>query len=121
MSTKKMFKGMDDFQQECRRRLIFWYAEQGGDVPTYEQTFVVWGCKTLQNMKCLVSTSMPDTIYAEYTYNGDDLGATVGNIINCSYKLMAQIKPDALLILGDTNSALSAISAKRLKVPICYI
>ena len=44
---------------------------------------------------------------------GDDLGATVGNIINCSYKLMKQIKPDALLILGDTNSCLSAISAKR--------
>ena len=45
---------------------------------------------------------------------GDDLGATVGNIINCSYKLMATIKPDALLILGDTNSCLSAIAAKRL-------
>ena len=45
---------------------------------------------------------------------GDDLGATVGNIINCSYKLMNQIKPDALLILGDTNSCLSAIAAKRL-------
>ena len=44
---------------------------------------------------------------------GDDLGATVGNIINCSYKLMNQIKPDALLILGDTNSCLSAIAAKR--------
>ena len=47
---------------------------------------------------------------------GDDLGATVGNIINCSYKLMNQIKPDALLILGDTNSCLSAISAKRLHI-----
>ena len=41
---------------------------------------------------------------------GDDLGSTVGNIINCSYKLMNQIKPDALLILGDTNSCLSAIN-----------
>ena len=49
---------------------------------------------------------------------GDDLGATVGNIINCSYKLMAQLRPDALLILGDTNSCLSAISAKRLHIPI---
>ena len=48
---------------------------------------------------------------------GDDLGATVGNIINCSYKLMSRIKPDALLILGDTNSCLSAISAKRLHIP----
>ena len=52
---------------------------------------------------------------------GDDLGATVGNIINCSYKLMAQIKPDALLILGDTNSCLSAIPAKRLHIPIFHM
>ena len=52
---------------------------------------------------------------------GDDLGATVGNIINCSYKLMAAVKPDALLILGDTNSCLSAISAKRLHIPIFHM
>ena len=52
---------------------------------------------------------------------GDDLGATVGNIINCSYKLMAEIKPDAMLILGDTNSCLSAISAKRLHIPIFHM
>lgn len=52
---------------------------------------------------------------------GDDLGATVGNIINCSYKLMSQIKPDALLILGDTNSCLSAIAAKRLHIPIFHM
>lgn len=52
---------------------------------------------------------------------GDDLGATVGNIINCSYKLMSSIKPDALLILGDTNSCLSAISAKRLHIPIFHM
>ena len=52
---------------------------------------------------------------------GDDLGATVGNIINCSYKLMVAIKPDALLILGDTNSCLSAISAKRLHIPIFHM
>ena len=52
---------------------------------------------------------------------GDDLGATVGNIINYSYKLMNQIKPDALLILGDTNSCLSAISAKRLHIPIFHM
>ncbi len=52
---------------------------------------------------------------------GDDLGATVGNIINCSYKLMHEIKPDALLILGDTNSCLSAISAKRLHIPIFHM
>lgn len=52
---------------------------------------------------------------------GNDLGETVGNIINCSYKLMAQLKPDALLILGDTNSCLSAISAKRLHIPIFHM
>ena len=52
---------------------------------------------------------------------GDDLGATVGNIINCSYKLMVSIRPDALLILGDTNSCLSAIPAKRLHIPIFHM
>ena len=52
---------------------------------------------------------------------GDDLGATIGNIINCSYKLMAQINPDAVLILGDTNSCLSAISAKRLHIPVFHM
>ena len=52
---------------------------------------------------------------------GDDLGATVGNIINCSYKLMNEIRPDALLILGDTNSCLSAIAAKRLHIPIFHM
>ncbi len=52
---------------------------------------------------------------------GDDLGATVGNIINCSYKLMRAINPDALLILGDTNSCLSAIAAKRLHIPVFHM
>lgn len=52
---------------------------------------------------------------------GGDLGETIGNIISASYKLMAQTKPDALLILGDTNSCLSAISAKRLHIPIFHM
>lgn len=52
---------------------------------------------------------------------GDDLGASIGNIINCSYKMMTQIKPEALLILGDTNSCLSAIPAKRLHIPIFHM
>ena len=52
---------------------------------------------------------------------GDDLGATIGNIINASYKLMVSCQPDALLILGDTNSCLSAISAKRLHIPIFHM
>lgn len=52
---------------------------------------------------------------------GDDLGATIGNIIDKSYKLMKEIKPNALLVLGDTNSCLSAISAKRLHIPIFHM
>lgn len=52
---------------------------------------------------------------------GDDLGETVGNIISCSYKLMNEINPEAVLILGDTNSCLSAISAKRLHIPIFHM
>ena len=52
---------------------------------------------------------------------GDNLGRTVGNIIASSYELMVDIKPDALLILGDTNSCLSAISAKRLHIPIFHM
>ena len=52
---------------------------------------------------------------------GEDLGQTMGNIIARSYAVLQQEKPDALLILGDTNSALAAISAKRLKVPIFHM
>ena len=52
---------------------------------------------------------------------GDDLGATCGNIINCSYKLMVATQPDAVLVLGDTNSCLSVIGAKRLHIPIFHM
>jgi UDP-N-acetylglucosamine 2-epimerase (non-hydrolysing) len=52
---------------------------------------------------------------------GGDLGETIGNIIARSYKVLAEVQPDALLILGDTNSALSALSAKRLKIPIFHM
>lgn len=52
---------------------------------------------------------------------GDDLGATCGNIINSSYKLMVAIQPDAVLVLGDTNSCLSVIGAKRLHIPIFHM
>lgn len=62
---------------------------------------------------------LPPDVYMNAV--GDDLGATVGNIINCSYKLISAIKPDALLVLGDTNSCLSAIAAKRLHVPIFHM
>lgn len=52
---------------------------------------------------------------------GDDLGATIGNIIDKSYKLMLKVKPDAILVLGDTNSCLSVIGAKRLHIPIFHM
>ena len=62
---------------------------------------------------------MPPDIYMNAV--GDDLGQTMGNIISLSYKLMARIRPDALLVLGDTNSCLCAISAKRLHIPIFHM
>lgn len=52
---------------------------------------------------------------------GEDLGATIGNIIDLSYKLMVAIQPDAVLVLGDTNSCLSVIGAKRLHIPIFHM
>jgi len=52
---------------------------------------------------------------------GDNLGQTMGNIITSSYELMAEKKPDAVLVLGDTNSCLSVIAAKRLKIPIFHM
>ena len=64
------------------------------------------------------SLSEPD-VYMDVV--GDNLGQTCGNVIARSYELMVEIKPDALLILGDTNSCLSAISAKRLHIPIFHM
>ena len=52
---------------------------------------------------------------------GNDLGSTIGNIIDKSYKLMVKVKPDALLVLGDTNSCLSVIGAKRLHIPTFHM
>lgn len=52
---------------------------------------------------------------------GDDLGETMGNIISKSYKLMVEVKPDAIIVLGDTNSCLCVISAKRLKIPVFHM
>ncbi|MDF2800636.1 MAG: UDP-N-acetylglucosamine 2-epimerase [Anaerocolumna sp.] len=65
-----------------------------------------------------LSLRHPD-IYLEAV--GEDLGSTIGGIISASYKIMSLHKPDALLILGDTNSALSAIAAKRLKIPVFHM
>ena len=52
---------------------------------------------------------------------GDDLGETVGNIIAATYKAMVELRPDAVLVLGDTNSCLSVIGAKRLHIPIFHM
>jgi UDP-N-acetylglucosamine 2-epimerase len=52
---------------------------------------------------------------------GDNLGQTMGNVISKSYELMAEVMPDAIIVLGDTNSCLSVISAKRLKIPIFHM
>lgn len=52
---------------------------------------------------------------------GDNLGQTMGNVITKSYELMAEVNPDAVIVLGDTNSCLSVISAKRLKIPIFHM
>lgn len=61
----------------------------------------------------------PPEVYMDAV--GDDLGATVGNIINASYKLMVATQPDAVLVLGDTNSCLGVIGAKRLHIPIFHM
>ena len=52
---------------------------------------------------------------------GENLGQTMGNVISKSYELMVQVKPDAVIVLGDTNSCLSVISAKRLKIPVFHM
>lgn len=64
---------MNHFQRVCLKKLVEWYHNNYPDVEIdLTDTFVVWSCKTLQNYKCLVSTTVPgDGIYVEYTYNGD--------------------------------------------------
>lgn len=65
-------KGMEDFQDKCRMELVHWHNENMPIEITNGDTFVVWSRKTLQNYKCLCSTSVPgDDIYVEFTYNGD--------------------------------------------------
>ena len=69
--------GMAHFESVCKKKLVEWYNSGKNplvDLPkiTLENVFVVWSCKTLQNYKCLVSTTVSsDGVYAEYTYNGD--------------------------------------------------
>ena len=64
--------GMKEFQSVCKSKLIEWYNLHEDIKLEGDDVFVVWSCKTLQNYKCLASTTVyGDGIYAEYTYNGD--------------------------------------------------
>ena len=63
--------GMEHFQSVCKRKLVEWYNNEEALIDL-SNVFIVWSCKTLQNYKCLASTTVSgDGIYAEYTYNGD--------------------------------------------------
>lgn len=65
-------KGMDEFQDICRGKLVDWFNSHRENKIDKSNTFIVWSCKTLQNYKLLASTNQAgDTTYAEYTYNGD--------------------------------------------------
>lgn len=67
-----IINGMEHFQEVCRNALVEWYNEHENVKISYDNTFVVWSCKTLQNYKALLSTTVSgDGIYCEYTYNGD--------------------------------------------------
>lgn len=64
--------GMAHFESVCKSKLVEWYNHNSKEQVTLENVFVVWACKTLQNYKALLSTTVSgDGIYAEYTYNGD--------------------------------------------------
>ena len=64
--------GMKDFQSVCLNKLVDWYNKNNETQIERDDVFIVWSCKTLQNYKCLASTTVNgDGIYAEYTYNGD--------------------------------------------------
>ena len=64
--------GMDHFQSVCKRKLVEWYNTNTQQRIDLSNVFVVWSCKTLQNYKALLSTTVSgDGIYAEYTFNGD--------------------------------------------------
>lgn len=64
--------GMEHFQSVCKKKLVEWYNEHEETKIDMSNVFIVWSCKTLQNYKALVSTTVSgDGIYAEYTFNGD--------------------------------------------------
>ena len=64
--------GMRHFENVCQKKLVEWYNKNQPEKIDLSDVFIVWSCKTLQNYKCLASTTVSgDGIYAEYTYNGD--------------------------------------------------
>lgn len=64
--------GMAEFESVCKNKLVEWYNHNNKEQITLENVFVVWACKTLQNYKALLSTTVSgDGIYVEYTFNGD--------------------------------------------------
>ena len=77
LATRKRGKimiitGMEHFQSVCKKKMVEWYNEKSEVKIDLSNVFVVWSCKTLQNYKCLVSTTVSgDGVYSEYTYNGD--------------------------------------------------
>lgn len=69
---KMIITGMEHFQSVCKKKLVEWYNEHEETKIDMSNVFIVWSCKTLQNYKALVSTTVSgDGIYAEYTFNGD--------------------------------------------------
>ena len=82
--------GMAHFESVCKNKLVEWYNQNSKEQITLENVFVVWACKTLQNYKALLSTTVSgDGIYAEYTYNGDKqelYGDYYGKLKNICYK-----------------------------------
>ena len=63
---------MDHFQSVCKNKLVEWYNNNEATKIDLSNVFIVWSCKTLQNYKCLASTTVSgDGIYAEFTFNGD--------------------------------------------------
>ena len=64
--------GMKHFESVCKNKLVNWYNKNEAKSIELDDVFIVWSCKTLQNYKCLASTTVSgDGIYVEYTYNGD--------------------------------------------------
>ena len=91
--------GMEHFQSVCKKKMVEWYNEKSDVKIDLSNVFVVWSCKTLQNYKCLVSTTVSgDGIYAEYTYNGDKQ-----ELYEDVYKKLTNKSPQRLFCTKNIN------------------